>query len=93
MSRSKKITELPVSNSVVGEDLLLTVTNPSNNATTRSISVKNFLENNNSNVVIQKITPENSTSNSITGTVTFDDDYLYVTIANNLIKRITLESF
>lgn len=95
MSRSKKITELNSAPNISSEDLLLVVTNPtSNTAETKKISVANFLGNNSANVVISnKSTPANSTITIKQGTVLFDNDYLYIATANNVLKRVTLNSF
>ena len=44
-------------------------------------------------VITDRITPANSTQNTISGQIWSDGTYLYVGTPNNVIKRITLETF
>lgn len=46
------------------------------------------------NVVIKNTsTPANSTANVAAGTIWFDANYVYVAVANSVIKRASLSSF
>ena len=91
--RAKKISELSSLGSPSGDDLLLIVDNPSGTPVTKSVTVSNLLGNSTANVVIYNATPANSAITIKKGTLMFDVDYLYVAVANNTIKRISLESF
>lgn len=91
--RAKKISELSSLGSASGDDLLLIVDDPSGTPSTRSITVSNLLGNSSANVVIYNNTPANSAITVKKGTLMFDTTYLYVAVANNTIKRISLESF
>ena len=92
--RAKKISELSSLVSVTGDDLLLIVDDPSGTPVTKKVTVSNLLGNSSANVVIYgNTTPANSTITIKKGTLMFDTNYLYVAVANNTIKRVSLESF
>ena len=92
--RAKKISELSSLVSPTGDDILLIVDNPAGTPVTKSVTVSNLLGNSSANVVIYgNTTPANSAITIKKGTLIFDNDYLYVAVANNTIKRISLESF
>lgn len=45
-------------------------------------------------VITTQLTPANSSVSSITtGKIFYDDDYLYIKVANTTIKRVALDSF
>ena len=94
---TRKITELPSANTVAPTDLLVVVTNPNNLSTTQKVSVNTLFTNavaTFANIaLVDKRTPANSSISVSGGTVFYDDNYLYISIANNVVKRITLESF
>lgn len=46
-----------------------------------------------SNMAISNSAPSNSTSNGTVGNLRYDSSYLYICVANNSWKRISLESF
>jgi len=53
-----------------------------------------FVVNSNGFVITDKLTPANSTVEAIEiGKFFYDDDYLYVKVANNTIKRVALSNF
>ena len=107
--RSRKISELDALTAPSNDDLLIVVDSPSSNATTRKVTVSNFLNNTAANVTIsntnyltannilisKNTTPANSTSitASLQGTFWFDANYIYVTTANGTIKRAALSTF
>lgn len=91
--RSKKVTELTALTSPAGEDLLLIVDDPSGTPTTKKVTVSNLFGNSTANVVIFNTTPANSTITVKKGTLMFDSSYIYVAVANNLLKRVGLNSF
>lgn len=91
--RSKKITELPLTNGISGGDLLLVVTNPTGNAVSKSITVTNLFGNASVNTVIRQSTPANSNIEVKSGTIFYDSNYVYIAVADNTLKRIQLEQF
>lgn len=105
--RAKKVSELTALTAPAGEDLLIIVDDPSGTANTKKITVTNLFNNCSANVTISnsavlstntllirnKSTPANSTIAVTEGTFYFDADYLYIATANNVLKRVALESF
>jgi hypothetical protein len=91
--RAKKITELSALAAPAAEDLMVIVDDPSGTPTTKYVTVGNLLGNVSANVVIYNGTPANSTITVKKGTIMFDNTYLYVATANNVLKRITLNTF
>ena len=91
--RAKKISELTVLTSASGDDLLVIVDDPSGTAVTKKITVSNLFGNSQANVVIYGTTPANSAITIKQGTLMYNGSYLYVAVANNVIKRLPLESF
>ena len=103
----KKITELPLLASASSDDLLLIVDNPNGTPVSKKVSVKNLFGSVNANTVFEQSvtvtgdtvtiqtskTPANSTATVVKGALFYDSTYLYVATANNVIKRITLETF
>jgi hypothetical protein len=88
-TRAKKITELDSVGSVQSTDLLVVVAGvASNNANTYSITVKHF-----ANSIIVPGTPANSTIIVSSGTFMYNSNYLYIAIADNLLKRVAISSF
>jgi hypothetical protein len=51
-----------------------------------NVTVTNFMINN-------KATPTSNTDNAQAGKVWYDNDYIYVAVANNSIKRVALSNF
>lgn len=106
--RAKKISQLPVLGNASGVDLLPIVDNHTTSAAnTKSITVAAFLANVASNttlsdaavlsantfVVRKNNTPANSSVTVTRGTIWADTDYLYVAVANNVVKRVALNTF
>lgn len=91
--RSKKVTELTALTAPAGEDLLLIVDDPSGTPTTKKVTVSHLFGNVAANVVIYNTTPANSTITVKKGTIMFDSSYIYVAVANNVLKRTGLEAF
>ena len=74
----------------------------SSNGHLRSISIKNLLSNNqvdvsvgsNNNLIVSKnSTPTSSNTVAAGKSLWWDNDYLYVVTANNVIKRVSLSTF
>ena len=91
--RAKKISELTVLTSASGDDLLVIVDDPSGTAVTKKITVSNLFGNSQANVVIYGATPANSAITIKQGTLLYSNSYLYIAVANNVVKRLPLESF
>jgi len=91
--RAKKVSELTALTAPVGEDFLLIVDDPSGTPISKKVTVANLLGNSSANVVIYNTTPANSTITVKKGTIMFDNSYLYIAIANNTLKRVSLGSF
>lgn len=89
----KKTSELSTSNGVAGSDRVVILKDPATSPSTRTVTVANLLGNSQANVVIRNVTPSNSTITVTKGTIFFDDTYLYIATANNVLKRVTLSSF
>lgn len=99
---SKKISELVACTNPKSTDLLVLVANSGSN--TEYVTVNNFLTNSSANIssnvvsanvviISGNTTPANSTANTVKGSIWSDGTYLYVATANNVIKRVTLNSF
>jgi len=105
---SKKISELSACTSpVANTDWVVMVANSGSN--TQKCTVADFFTNSDSNAIFSEIVGNTVTANVVIATdnttptanndtvtqgrIWFDDNYLYVAIANNLIRRITLETF
>lgn len=82
-------------------DRLVIVTNPTSNTNWRlkAISSSDLFANSTHDVkaanlqITYNTTPANSTANAVAGLVWYDNNYIYVAIANNSIKRVALSSF
>ena len=57
-----------------------------NSAAFSNVTINNFVLNN-------KATPASNTDNAQMGKMWFDEDYIYVAVANNSIKRVALSNF
>jgi hypothetical protein len=106
--RAKKISELVALTAPSNDDLLVIVDDPSGNATTKQVTVSNFLNNAAANVTVgntyylsannfvirRRATPVSSSGTSdLQGSIWFDTNYIYVATANGTIKRAALSSF
>lgn len=101
-NRAKKISELPTLGVVANNILVIVedVNTPSGNATsqTSQVTLGTLLNANQNvtfaNVVINNdVTPANSTATVAQGTIWWDLNFIYVAVANNVIKRAALASF
>lgn len=106
-NRAKPIKNLPVKSTATSTDILVLVANNAGNPVTAQISVNNFFGNSsfdfiaggnhiisaNTFIIRREQTPANSTITVSKGTIFFDADYLYIAVANNTLKRVTLSSF
>ena len=88
-----------VATSISNGDLFLISANTSNTATTKVVN-SSILFGNSSALISanqfqmrEKTTPANSTVTMTQGRIFFDEDYLYIAVANNTLKRVALSSF
>lgn len=106
--RAKKISELTALTQPSTDDLLVIVDSPANSAVTKQVTVQNFLNNSAANVTVanayylsannlvvrRKATPVTSSGTSdLQGSIWFDENYVYVAVANGTIKRAALSTF
>lgn len=102
---NKVITDLASITSPYSNDYLLIVHNASGIPTTNIITVNNFLNNANvnalypasvktANLIINfRTTPDTSSYTAQQGTIFHDNNYIYIAISNNNVKRAALSSF
>lgn len=104
---TKKITEYAYVNNFSSSDVLLIVTNVATTPLTRIVTGSGFFgavntsititgNNNieaNTIIVRRNETPSNSSITIKGGTIFFDNNYIYVAISNNEIKRASLSAF
>lgn len=96
-----KTSELPVVNSVSGNDKIVVLSNTSSSPVTSVITVNTLFSNTANLQVVAKTliinntaTPSNSTATTIqSGTVFFDNNFIYIATSNNFVKRVALSSF
>lgn len=97
-NEQKKTSELVTITSANNTDVIVVLTSSSSNAQTSIITTNNLLSNSSLKFVGQivcanNVTPANSTALTVQkGTLLYDDSYLYMAIANNTLRRISLGS-
>lgn len=92
--RIKKISEFPILSAPTGNTFFVVDHTPAGGvANTYTLSAATLLANTAANVVIQQVAVSNSTPSVKKGTMFFDENYLYVAVANNVLKRVALGSF
>ena len=106
-NRAKSIPELPLMTAAASDDLLIVVDSSAANTTKRSTVATVLAAGSNANltlsdtavlsvnnIVVRKFgTPANSNISVQQGTVFFDADFLYVAVADNVLKRVPLGTF
>lgn len=95
-AQEKPVPALTVLGSVLNTDQVVCVSNASGNAVTGLVSVEGlFSSTANLTIILPALgTPANSTSMTVApGTVWYDASFLYVAVANNNTKRVSLSSF
>jgi len=87
--QSKKVSQLTIATSAANTDRVVLLSNPSTNASLKTIALTNLsLPVNLSNSV-----PANSTSVGTAGSIRYDSSYIYVCTANNTWKRSALTTW
>ena len=89
---------LPTANSFTDGDYVFVISDPTTLAATKKLEKTIFFSNvsnisTNTFIIRNKSTPSNSTMTITRGSMFYDDSYLYISTANNVIKRISLQSF
>lgn len=84
-----RVANLAIAGSLARTDRLVVLTNPATTANVKTVNVDIFV----ANLALSNSVPANSSANGYTGTIRWDSDYLYVCVANNTWKRITLNSW
>lgn len=92
------ISALSSANAISNGDYIVVVTNPTTLAETKRITYADFMANVaaisvNSFIITNNATPSNSSITITRGKIFFDSDYLYLAVANNMIKRVALNTF
>jgi len=88
-----KTSELPVATSLSANDRVVVLTDPAGTPITKAASLSTLFGNAAANVEIEYYTPTTSSASAQEGVITYDSSYLYVAVANNSWKRISLSSF
>lgn len=86
---SKKVSELPTAANVAITDRVLVLRDPSGTPSVRTVNVSVL----SANLTISNTAVANSTANGVAGNIRFDSNYLYVCVANNIWKRVSLSSW
>ncbi|MCX6783265.1 MAG: hypothetical protein NTZ20_04765 [Candidatus Levybacteria bacterium] len=89
---------LPTANTLSSGDYFFVISDPNTLIATKKIYVNTAFSNVshltvNNLVISNKSTPSNSTMTIGKGKIFYDDNYLYVPTANNVIRRIALVAF
>lgn len=94
-----KITELTALSDAANNDVLVIVDDPAGSPVTKKVSLINLNKTIYSNTITSntfilnaKATPSN-TSSASAGEIRWDSNYIYVAVANNSWKRVSLSSF
>ena len=86
---SKKVSELPTAANVAITDRVLVLRDPAGTPSVRTVNVSVL----SANLTISNTAVANSTANGVAGNIRFDSNYLYVCVANNIWKRVSLSSW
>ena len=93
-TNAKKISELNETQSATADDFVVIVDDPNNIPSTKKITVQNLFGNSSANVKLTSLSPANSTMTAIkAGVIFYDQSYLYIAVANNVVKRVALSLF
>lgn len=86
---SKSISELATAANVASTDRILVLRDPAGSPSVRTVTVATIA----ANLTFSNSVPATASSNGVAGTIRFDQDYVYVCIANNTWKRSTLTTW
>ncbi len=85
-NQSKKTSILSVANTISITDRMVIITDPSGSPATETITFDNVKK-----AIISNSTPTANTP-AVQGTLFYDSNFLYVTVANNIIKKVALSN-
>jgi hypothetical protein len=92
-----KTSELPIASTLESGDRLVIVKAPGSTPNTATIDIQKIFANTSANVMhIQGpvSTPASSAAMAVlSGRIMWDANYLYIAVANNVLKRVELTSF
>jgi hypothetical protein len=84
-----KVSELPTAANVASTDRILVLRDPSGNASVRTVAMATV----SANITLSNTAPASINSSGLQGQIAFDADNLYICIANNTWKSVSLSSF
>ena len=84
-----KVSELPTAANVASTDRILVLRDPSGNASVRTVAMSTV----SANITISTSVPANASSNGLPGFMAYDANNLYICVANNTWKSVSLSSF
>lgn len=90
---SKRLVDVPLANSIATTDTIIVVANGAISQSNTTTIFANINVHVGTVVFSNTATPLSSTANVVQGTLWFDSNYVYVAVANNVIKRSALSSF
>lgn len=87
------IPELPQTNAVSNSDLIIVETNPNSTPATKAITIENFkISTSNIEYKPAWVPPQAVHPTSLpTGTMFYDNSYIYIVVSNNLFGRVALD--
>lgn len=93
-TEAKKVSQLTEIHTATADDQILIVNDPAGTPSSRKLSVGNLFGNSTVNVAITSISPSNSTMTAVkAGSIFYDSNYIYIAVANNIVKRAALSLF
>ncbi len=86
---AKKVSGLPVANSVASTDRVAVLANPAGTPVAKTVALSILA----ANLAFSSDAPATSTSNGTTGTIRYDSTHIYVCVANNSWVRANLATW
>jgi len=88
-SDAKKISELAVATTLSANDRVVVLVSPSTTANVKTITTSNFA-NSVAAKLISNSVPSSNTSNGVPGQIAYNNNYIFVCVANNTWGRASL---
>lgn len=92
MNDARKISDLNTANTLALTDRVVVLVNPNTTANVLTITANTFAMSIPAMTLVNS-TPINSSSPGTKNQITYDSNYIYVCVANNVWKRVSLNSF
>jgi len=89
---AQKISAVAIATTLLSTDRVVVISNATTTANVQTITLAN-LANSMPASKLSSVAPVTSTSNGVTGQVAFDVGYIYVCVATNTWKRVSISSF